>query len=104
YVPRDRYNTEVRQRIEQIALAGFAGTSVESQGQISGASHARLHVLVRTDPGRRHRPDFDAIERRMGEAALTWSDRLRQVLIERRGEAGGAVTRARDPPPHPVSH
>ncbi|HEY4447788.1 MAG TPA: NAD-glutamate dehydrogenase [Steroidobacteraceae bacterium] len=95
YVPRDRYNTEVRQRIEQIALAGFAGTSVESQGQISGASHARLHVLVRTDPGRRHRPDFGTIERRMGEAALTWFDRLRQVLIERRGEAGGLALAAR---------
>src|SRR5215472_6997432 len=86
YVPRDRYNTEVRQRIEQIALEGFAGTSVESQAQISGSSHARLHVLVRTDPGRRHRPDFGTIERRIGEAALTWFDRLRQVLIERRGE------------------
>src|SRR6202040_1206229 len=33
YVPRDRYNTEVRQRIEQIARAGFAGTSVESNAQ-----------------------------------------------------------------------
>jgi glutamate dehydrogenase len=87
YVPRDRYNTEVRQRIEQIALAGFSGASVESQAQISGASHARLHLVVRTDPAGRHRPDFGAIERRIAEAALTWSDRLRQVLIERRGEA-----------------
>ncbi|HVN45935.1 MAG TPA: NAD-glutamate dehydrogenase [Steroidobacteraceae bacterium] len=95
YVPRDRYNTEVRQRIEQIALTGFDGTSVESQAQISGASHARLHVLVRTDPSRRHRPDFTAIERRIGEAALTWSDRLRQVLIERRGEAAGLALAAR---------
>src|SRR4029077_297 len=64
-------------------------------GRSPRACHARLHVLVRTDPGRRHRPDFDAIERRMGEAALTWSDRLRQVLIERRGEAGGLALAAR---------
>jgi len=89
YVPRDRYNTEVRQRIEQIALAGFGGTSVESQAQISSASHARLHAVVRTDPAARHRPDFGAIERRIAEAALTWPDRLRQVLTERRGEAAG---------------
>jgi glutamate dehydrogenase len=95
YVPRDRYNTEVRQRIEQIALAGFAGTSVESQAQISGASHARLHVVVRTDPAGRHKPDFAAIERRIGEAALTWSDRLRQVLIERGGEAAGLALASR---------
>src|SRR6516162_2745061 len=95
YVPRDRYNTEVRQRIEQIALTGFAGTSVESRAQISGASHARLHVVVRTDPTRRHKPDFSAIEQRMGEAALTWSDRLRQVLTERRGEAAGLALAGR---------
>src|SRR6516162_8518544 len=95
YVPRDRYNTEVRQRIEQIALAGFAGTSVESHAQISGSSHARLHVLVRTDPGRRHRPDFATIERRIGEAALTWFDRLRQVLTDRRGEAPGLALASR---------
>ncbi len=95
YVPRDRYNTEVRQRIEQIALRGFAGTSVESQAQISGASHARLHVLVRTDPRAHHRADLAAIERDIGQAALTWFDRLRQVLIERRGEAAGLALYAR---------
>jgi glutamate dehydrogenase len=95
YVPRDRYNTEVRQRIEQIALTGFAGTSVESHAQISGASHARLHVVVRTEPGARHRPDFAAIERRIAAAALTWYDRLRQVLIERRGEAAALALASR---------
>jgi glutamate dehydrogenase len=95
YVPRDRYNTEVRQRIEQIACEGFDGVSVESQAQISGASHARLHVVVRTDPARRHKPDFAQIEHRIAEAALTWADRLREILIARRGEAAGLVLAAR---------
>src|SRR6266513_1746825 len=95
YVPRDRYNTEVRQRIEQIARAGFAGTSVESNAQISGSSHARLHVVVRTDPGRRHHSDFPAIERHIAEAALTWADRLRELLTERRGEAEGLALASR---------
>jgi glutamate dehydrogenase len=89
YVPRDRYNTEVRQRIEQITLQGFGGTSVESHAQISGASHARVHVVVRTDPAARLKPDFGAIEQRIAEAALTWADRLREMLIKRRGEATG---------------
>ncbi|MBV8910694.1 MAG: NAD-glutamate dehydrogenase, partial [Gammaproteobacteria bacterium] len=89
YVPRDRYNTEVRQRIEKIALTGFAGMSVESHAQITGESHARLHVVVRTDPARRHKPDFADIEHRIGEAALTWADRLREVLVGQRGEEAG---------------
>ncbi len=89
YVPRDRYNTEVRERIEEIARAGFSGTDVESQAQISGSSHARVHVVVRTDPEHHQKPDYADIERRIAAAALTWSDRLREVLIERFGEAKG---------------
>jgi glutamate dehydrogenase len=95
YVPRDRYNTEVRQRIEAIAREGFGGSGVESQAQISSASHARLHVVVRTDPSKRQSPDFARIEQRIGEAALTWYDRLREVLVERRGEADGLVLAGR---------
>src|SRR5215475_12375661 len=89
YVPRDRYNTEVRQRIEQIALTGFAGTRVESYVQISGSNHARVHVVVRTDPEQRHKVDYNAIEKRIADAALTWTDRLREILVENKGEAAG---------------
>src|SRR5207302_3033369 len=35
--------------------------------------------------------DLAAIERRIAEAALTWTDRLREVLIERNGEAAGVA-------------
>ncbi len=95
YVPRDRYNTEVRQRIEQIVLEGFEGKKVESYVQISGSNHARVHVVVRTDPEQRVKVDFAAIENRIAEAALTWTDRLREVLAERSGEAGGLVVATR---------
>ncbi len=95
YVPRDRYNTEVRQRIEQIVLEGFSGRSVESQVQISGASHARVHVVVRTDPPGARKVDIASIERRIAEAALTWTDCLREVLAARAGEAAGIALAAR---------
>ena len=89
YVPRDRYNTDVRQRIERIVLEGFGGKSVESQVQISTASHARVQVVVRTEPGEQHKIDLAAIERQISDATLSWSDHLHEVLIERRGEAEG---------------
>src|SRR5690348_13662539 len=95
YVPRDRYNTEVRQRIEQIVLEGFSGKSVESQVQISGSSHARVHVVVRTEPPGPRKVDIAAIERRIAEAALTWTDRLREVLVAHAGEAAGIALAAR---------
>jgi glutamate dehydrogenase len=95
YVPRDRYNTEVRQRIEQIVLEGFQGKKVESNVQISGSNHARVHVVVRTDPEQKHKVDYAALEARIAEAALTWTDRLREVLAQRKGEAEGLLLSTR---------
>jgi glutamate dehydrogenase len=95
YVPRDRYNTEVRQRIEQIILEGFDGHKVESHVQISGSNHARVHVVVRTDPEQRRKVDYAAIESRIADAALTWTDRLREVLAEVKGEAEGLLLATR---------
>ena len=95
YVPRDRYNTEVRERIEAIAREGFGGTAVESHAQISSSSHARVHVVVRTDPAQQRRPDYALIERRIAEAALTWWDRLRDQLVDRIGEARGLALAGR---------
>ncbi|MDE2338100.1 MAG: NAD-glutamate dehydrogenase, partial [Gammaproteobacteria bacterium] len=89
YVPRDRYNTDVRQHIERIVLEGFGGHSVESQVQISSSSHARVHVVVRTNPGEHLKIDVAAIERQISDATLSWSDHLHEVLVARRGEADG---------------
>jgi glutamate dehydrogenase len=89
YVPRDRYNTDVRQRIEQIVLDGFNGKSVESHVQISGSIHARVHAVVRTDPQERRKVDLEAIENRISQATMTWMDRLREVLVRQHGEAAG---------------
>ncbi len=83
YVPRDRYTTDVRHRIANILLAGLAGNHLESQVQISDASHARLHVVVRTDQDSTGTMDRDALERAIALAATTWSDRLRAALLAR---------------------
>ena len=95
YVPRDRYNTEVRQRIEQIVLDGFGGNKVESTVQISGSNHARVHVVVRTDPEQKHKVDYTELESRIAEAALTWTDQLREVLAQHQGEAEGLLLATR---------
>jgi len=95
YVPRDRYNTEVRQRIEQIVLEGFAGNSVETQVQISDSNHARVHVVVHTDPNDKRKVDFDAIESRIARATTTWTDQLRTALVADRDEANAIALATR---------
>ena len=83
YVPRDRYNTEVRERIERIVRERFDATHVESQVQISDSTLARLHLLVHTRPGAPPVEDIGGIEAEMASAAETWDDRLQQELISR---------------------
>jgi glutamate dehydrogenase len=90
YVPRDRYNTEVRERIERIVRQRFGGTDVESQVQISDSNLARLHLLVRTPQGARAVENVAAVEEEIAAAAATWEDRLQQALIAR-GVARDAV-------------
>ena len=87
YVPRDRYSTDVRQRIEQIVLEGFGGSNAETQVQISDSNHARVHIVVRTDPDDRRKVDLAGIERRIAQAATTWTDRLRAALVSKHDEA-----------------
>jgi len=80
YVPRDRYNTQARERIERILRDELAGVALESQVQISESALARLQTLVRTDPERDVSADIARIERRVAEALRTWGDQLREEL------------------------
>jgi glutamate dehydrogenase len=88
YVPRDRYNTEVRERIERIVCERFGGTHVDTQVQISDSMLARLHMLVRTPQGAPPGDDVASVEEAIAAAAATWEDRLQQALIARGVERG----------------
>jgi glutamate dehydrogenase len=95
FVPRDRYNTEVRERIERIVRERFGGTHVESQVQISDSMLARLHLLVRTPQGAPPVEDIGAIEKAIAAAAATWEDKLQQALVARGSEPDAMALAAR---------
>ena len=52
----------------------------------------------------RDKPDFAGIEQRIGEAALTWADRLREVLVGQRGEAAGLALISRYRHAFPIAY
>jgi len=89
YVPREKYTTSVRRRIEKILLDAFGGTSVDTSVQISDSLLARAHIIVRTPIGERPRISFRRIEDDIGEAVVTWRDRLSIQLNERFGVEEG---------------
>ncbi|MCX7056104.1 MAG: NAD-glutamate dehydrogenase [Proteobacteria bacterium] len=94
YVPRDRYNTEVRRRIEAILSEALGGTAVESTVQLSESVLARVHLIVRS-PAQATAANAAEIERRITEAVLTWSDALREALAARSDEAAALRLLAR---------
>ncbi len=87
YVPRDRYNTQARERIEKLALEAFGGLAIESQVTLSESVLARLHMLVRTPTDSNAGVDAVELERRITETVRTWQDQLKDSLLDARGEA-----------------
>ena len=93
FVPRDRYNTEIRQRMQEILRSAFGGANVEFNVRLSESVLARLHFTIYTGPGGspEDEPDYDVneIEERLAEATRSWTDDLYGALIEGCGEEVG---------------
>ena len=69
FVPREKYNTQVRQRIETVIREAFSAFSMESQVQIAESNLARIHIVARTRPSEdsaRRRGRIGAARRRGG--------------------------------------
>jgi glutamate dehydrogenase len=91
YVPRDRYDSRVRSRIEAVLLHELEGTAVETAVQISESTLARLHVVVRLGAQQQARVDLAKVERALARAASTWQAGLRDALTATMDEAAALV-------------
>ncbi|HHH38863.1 MAG TPA: NAD-glutamate dehydrogenase [Sedimenticola sp.] len=87
YVPRERYDRELRLRIQKVLMAALGGNEVEFETRLSESILARLYFVIHTTAG--SAPEFDpvALEQAVIEATRTWQDGLREALLEQYGEA-----------------
>jgi len=82
YLPRDRYTTAVRNRIQQTLLAELDGESLEYQTRVSESVLARLFFVVRT----RHpldSVDVADLERKLDKAVRHWDDDFMDEALAR---------------------
>ncbi len=89
YVPRDRYSTDLRQRMQAVLEKAFAGEVSEYYTHLGNSPLARLHVVIQTTPGRIPPYDPNAIEAQLVEVTRSWTDLMRDALIAARGEERG---------------
>ncbi len=90
YVPRDHFNTELRQRLQQILLDDLGGHSIDFSVHLSEHPLVQLQFTVHCHNPHELSLDVDALEKSMTEATLSWKDHLRQAILEKHGEATGS--------------
>ncbi len=91
YLPRDRYNTTVRQKLQQILREELEADSVEFTARVNESYLAQVHFVVR--PSRGHIiPEFDLseLEHKLAEAARSWRDDMATAVRSDFGEERGA--------------
>ena len=90
YLPRDRYTTNVRLRIEQELRETFDAVSIDYEARMTESALARLFFRIRlpkdADVGN---VNTDDLEKRLVRAARSWSEGIAEVLHARADGAGG---------------
>lgn len=81
YLPRDRYTTQVRLRIEHELETTFNAEHIDYEARMSESSLARLFFRIRLPKGGEV-PEVDQaeLEERLVRAARSWSEGISQVL------------------------
>ncbi|MGG5173669.1 NAD-glutamate dehydrogenase [Pseudarthrobacter sp. J1763] len=81
YLPRDRYTTNVRLRIEKELRETFDAKSIDYEARMSESALARLFFRIRLPrDADLSNVDANALEQRLVRAARSWSEGISEVL------------------------
>jgi len=76
YVPREHYNTRVRERIGDHLVKSFNGRLSAFYPQYSDAPMARVHFIIGLDPDVNTRPDLDDLETEISSLSQPWFENI----------------------------
>ncbi|HEY8682381.1 MAG TPA: NAD-glutamate dehydrogenase, partial [Rhodanobacter sp.] len=91
FVPRDRFNTSVRERIETLLGTALHAEQSDSSVQMGEAALARLTIVVRPKIGDQPIYDLAALEQGVASIVRNWHDEVRDALVHARGDHQGVV-------------
>src|SRR5262249_12375890 len=103
YVPRERYDSQLRGRFGAILEEAFAGLISAFDTHLDESALARIHFIIRTTRGAVPRVDTATLEERLAEAGRSWTDRLNQAAATAFGEEE-ARARLRRLQPFPIGY
>ena len=88
-LPRDRFNAELRLRLQELFLERFQGSSIDYHLSLGEEEQARIHFTVHVD-GEIPEVSLTDLEQEVTALARTWDDRLRERLESVYGEERGS--------------
>ncbi|MGR6321755.1 NAD-glutamate dehydrogenase [Micromonospora soli] len=87
YLPRDRFTTQNRLRMQDILLRELNGVGVDYTTRVTESMLARVHFIVRTDPTNPPGEiDADLLAEELADATRLWDDDYRLVLERKLGD------------------
>ncbi|MGH3423601.1 MAG: NAD-glutamate dehydrogenase domain-containing protein, partial [Nocardioidaceae bacterium] len=94
YLPRDRYTTDVRRRIEKILASAIGGKpTIDYTVWVTDMQLARVHLVVRPERGQSVGAlDEGALEQRVVDATRSWADDFGRAIDDILGEAATTET------------
>ena len=83
YLPRDRYTTAVRRRMENLLLTRLGGATIEYTARVTESVLARLHFVLRMPLGRPLGDvDIRGLERELTLTTRSWEDDFADLVGE----------------------
>ncbi len=89
FVPRDRFNTSVRERIEGLLGSALRAEHIDSSVRMGEAALARVTVVIRPKIGDQPTVDLATLEHGVDVIVRAWHDDVRDELVRLHGEQAG---------------
>ena len=89
YVPREKFNSELREHIQNVLVESLGGHSVIFSTSFTESILARIHFVIRVSRGSELNINYELIEQKLVDISRTWQDELRDILYSSYGEELG---------------
>ncbi len=104
FVPRERFNTELRIRIGNELMSALEGQSIEFTPTLTDSAQARIHYLVRARTTAPQNVNLAALEVRVAKLAQRWEDDCSNELLRLHGEGPGLLLARRFANAFPIAY
>lgn len=89
FVPRERFNSKLREKMEKILLEELGGYHVDFSTRFSESTLARIHFIVRYKDEDCKEFNLNELQEKLIQVGRTWEDDLKAALLEHFGEGEG---------------